>query len=157
MTGDDVTMACSGDGGADARALAALRAVVTHETACADKQLAETEARVAQLEDHVWFLSCALARLARGGWAGSGHPACGSDLVAQAEATCESAGMDCFTIDALAGYDEDTRSLYLGPVEVDRDFRDEWQDELFGDWIENGGFAAAQQQQQAAFQAAQRT
>jgi len=30
-------------------------------------------------------------------------------------------------------------------------------DGLFGDWIENGGFAAAQQQQQAAFQAAQRT
>lgn len=137
--------------GADARALAALRVVVTHETSLADRQLAENEARIKQLEDHVWFLSCALARMARGGWVG---PACGHELRAQAEAACNGAGMDSYTIDSLAGYCEDADKLYIGPVDVERDFRDEWQTELFGDWTEGGGFSAAQQQQQAAFEAA---
>lgn len=112
----------------DGKTLAALRAVVLHESSGADRRAHEDAGRIAELEDRVWFLQCALARVARGGFSGA------RDLREEAEHACHSAGMDQYTIDVLAGYCEDSDQLYLGPVEVEEQFREVWEATVEDDW-----------------------
>lgn len=106
----------------ESRALAALRAVVLHESSAADR-------RCQGMRDRIWFLQCALARIARGAECDQGE-----DPSEEAAQACYAAGMDCYSIDVLAGFCEDARELYLSPEQVERDFRGDWEDDIDGEW-----------------------
>lgn len=133
--------------GMDGATLAALRAVVLHESSAVDKRAKEDETRILNLRDRIWYLQCALARIARGGQGDV------DDLRQEAERACWSAGMDGFLIDMLAGYCEDANALDIGPAEVDSEFRPQCEDDVDDAW-RAVGFKAAQEAEQIAFDAA---
>jgi len=110
-------------------ALAALRAVVLHESSAADRQSHAMRLQWQGMRDRIWLLQCALARIARG----ADCDEC-EDPSQEAAQACYAAGMDCYSIDVLAGFCEDTHKLNLSPEQVERDFRGDWEDDIDEEW-----------------------
>lgn len=113
----------------ESQALAALRAVVLHESSAADRRCHAMQLQWQGLRDRIWFLQCALARIARGAEC---HEC--EDPSVEAAQACYAAGMDCYSIDVLAGFCEDAREIYLSPEQVERDFRGDWEDDIDKEW-----------------------